>query len=60
MTIRDLFKCHVWTPWVQERWKPSLDTRVCRQCKTYEKRHHVDGCEMFPEWLLRLEEERND
>lgn len=46
---------HSFTPWVNERWKPALDTRVCRICRTYEKREHVLGTEMFPEWLHKYE-----
>lgn len=46
---------HRWYPWVQERWRPSVDTRVCMLCGVaYEVRAHVDGTEMFPAWLADL------
>jgi hypothetical protein len=46
-----------WTPWVQERYKPSRDTRVCLATNDYQVREHVEGTEMFPHWLGALQEE---
>jgi hypothetical protein len=47
---------HSWTPWVQERYNPSRDTRVCFRCHTWHSRPHEEGTEMFPRWLIEFEE----
>jgi hypothetical protein len=45
---------HAWSPWVQERWRRSVDTRVCLCCKTaFEVRDHVSGTPMFLGTQLR-------
>lgn len=41
----------LYTPWVQERYRPDFDTCVCRICNDYKVRPHVEGTEMFPKWL---------